>query len=210
MVRSFVKARKKRVLNVARDLGYEPNFLARMLNKQESSIVAIITADFENPFQPALMEKLTESMRADGLTPLLLLKADTVFESADALIQLALSYRVAAIVVTVLNASHDAILRSFEADVPLLFLNRIQEDSAAISVCSNGESGARRMAEVLVKGGSTRIGIITGRLDSWTNSMRRRGFRHRLDELGHDISARCAGQLLLPRWLRGGRATDER
>jgi hypothetical protein len=54
----------------------------RMLNKRESDIVAVLTADFRNPFQPALMEALTEGLCTDGLIPLLL-KANSVDERAD-------------------------------------------------------------------------------------------------------------------------------
>ncbi|MCB1341031.1 MAG: LacI family DNA-binding transcriptional regulator [Pseudooceanicola sp.] len=183
---------RERVLNAARTLGYEPNLLARMLNKQESDIVAVLTSDFANPFQPALMESLTGQLRAEGLIPLLL-KGVSSTESADELIQLALSYRVAAIVVTVLNASRRMIARCFEAKVPLIFLNRVAEDTPAISVCSNSRSGARRVAEVLVEGGTTRIGMISGQTGSWTNSMRRGGFRQRLDELGYDVVGHIQG-----------------
>ncbi len=189
---SVKSATRERVLNAARTLGYEPNLLARMLNKQESNIVAVLTSDFANPFQPALMEALTSSLRAENLTPLLL-KADSAGESADALIQLALSYRVAAIVVTVLNASRQMIARCFEAETPLIFLNRVAEDTPAISVCSNSRSGAHRVAEVLVEGGTTRICMISGQTGSWTNSMRRGGFRQRLDELGHDVLGHVQG-----------------
>tara|TARA_R110002020_G_scaffold109430_16_gene253141 strand:+ start:7015 stop:8136 length:1122 start_codon:yes stop_codon:yes gene_type:complete len=183
---------RERVVRAARDLGYEPNLLARMLNKQESNIVAVITSNFANPFQPALMEALSSSLRAENLTPLLL-KADSVFESADSLIQLALSYRVTAIVVTVLNASRHMIARCFEAEVPLIFLNRVAEDTQAISVCGNAQSGAYRVAEVLIDSGMRRIGMITGTTGSWTNSMRRGGFRQRLDELGYDMLGAVQG-----------------
>lgn len=183
---------RQRVLSAARTLGYEPNLLARMLNKQESNIVAVLTSDFANPFQPALMEALTSRMRAEQLTPLLL-KGTSPLESADELIQLALSYRVAAIVVTVLNASQRMIERCFEAHVPLIFLNRVAEDTPATSVCSDSRSGAQRVAEVLVESGATRIGMISGQTGSWTNSMRRGGFRQRLDELGHDVLGHIQG-----------------
>jgi DNA-binding LacI/PurR family transcriptional regulator len=192
---------RKRVLNAARDLGYEPNLLARMLNKQESQIVAVITSDFENPFQPLLVEKLSEGIADIGFTPLFL-KSNSVHESADELIQLALSYRVAAIVVTVLNASHEIITKCFASQVPLIFLNRVKDDSDAISICSDVEAGACRLAEVLAETGAKRIGMLTGRLDSWTNSMRRRGFRNRLDELGGDISASARGDFTYHGGLR--------
>lgn len=183
---------REKVLAAARTLGYEPNLLARMLNKQESDIVAVLTSDFANPFQPALMEALTGRMRSQGLTPLLL-KGESAAESADEMIQLALSYRVAAIVVTVLNASERMIARCFEANVPLIFLNRVAEDTPAISVCSNSRSGAQRVAEVLVEAGTTRIGMISGQTGSWMNSMRRGGFRQRLDELGFDVLGHIQG-----------------
>ena len=176
---------RERVLSVAEALSYRPNLLARMLNKQESNIVAVITADFHNPFQPALMEALTESLRAQGLVPLLL-KSGSVDESADGLVELALSYRVSAIIVTVLAASRAVIRRCVDRDVPILFLNRVVEDTAAICVCSDVGGGAARAAEVLVEGGASRIAIITGKTGTWTHSIRRSGFTTRLQALGLD------------------------
>lgn len=85
------------------------------------------------------------------------------------------------------NASRQAISRCFEAEVPLIFLNRIAEETSAISVCADSEGGARRVAEVLVEGETVHIGMITGHVGSWMNSMRCGGFRRRLDELGHDL-----------------------
>lgn len=184
---------RDRVLSIARELGYEPNLLARMLNKQESSIVAVLTSDFSNPFQPWLIEKLTESLRSLGMMPLLL-KSLSVEEPADELVQLALSYRVAAVIVTVLSPSDAVIRRCYEAETPLILLNRVAEDSRAISVCSDLRAGGARAADILVEGGHERIAMITGRVGAWTNSMRRGGFRHRLDELGHDLVAVECGQ----------------
>jgi len=183
---------RERVRRIAAEIGYEPNLLARMLNTQESQIVAVITSDFSNPFQPALMETLSSALQVHGLTPLLL-KSDSVAQSADRLIQLALSYRVAAIVVTVLNASPTVIARCFQSHVPLIFLNRVADETAAVSVCANSRNGARRVAEILVEAGTTRIGMISGLSGSWTNSARRMGFRERLDELGFDVSAHVQG-----------------
>ena len=179
---------RERVLSVAEALSYRPNLLARMLNKQESSIVAVITADFHNPFQPALMEALTESLGAQDLVPLLL-KSGSVDQSADELVELALSYRVSAIIVTVLAASRAVIRRCTDRGVPILFLNRAVEDTAAICVCSDVAGGAARAAEVLVEGGASRIGVITGRTGrtgTWTHSARRNGFTARLKSLGLD------------------------
>ena len=186
-------ATRERVLRIARDLGYEPNLLARMLNTRQSSIVAVLTSEFANPFQPALMEALTESLRAEGLTPLLL-KARSAAEPADALIQLALSYRVAAIVVTVLNGSEEIIARCAAEGVPVIFLNRRAETEDAVSISSNSAAGAARIAEILVEGGTTRIGMITGNSGTWVNSMRRGPFVARLDALGHDVRGARKGE----------------
>lgn len=183
---------KSRVLSVARELGYEPNLLGRMLNKQESRIVAVLTSDFENPFQPALLQTFTENLLAEGLIPLLM-KTASADEPADELIQLALSYRVAAIVVTVLSPSDSIIRRCFDAEIPLILLNRVAEDSRAISVCSDLRSGGARAADILIEGGHTRIAMITGRQGTWTNSMRRGGFSNRLDELGVDVIGQESG-----------------
>ena len=185
---------RARVLSAAEALAYRPNLLARMLNKRESNIVAVITADFQNPFQPALMEALTDGLQAQGLLPLLL-KAGHVDEPADMLIELALSYRVSAIIVTVLSASRPIIHRCFESATPLIFLNRVIDDDQAISICSDVHAAASVAADALADGGATRIGVITGRPGTWAHSARRTGFSDRLRALGLPIAASEPGNL---------------
>jgi len=192
---------RRKVIDVARELGYEPNSLARMLNKGQSDMVAVLTADFFNPFQPAMIEALTDSVAEVGMRTLLL-KCSKSEKNGDSLIQAALSYRVAAIVVTVAPVSDAAIRRCFEGGVPLVLLNRIAEDSRAISVCGDLKAGAARAAEVLFAAGHKRIAMITGRPGRWTTSMRRGGFQHRLDEFGLDVVAQECGNYT----YRGGAA----
>ncbi|WP_424986887.1 LacI family DNA-binding transcriptional regulator [Microbulbifer sp. S227A] len=177
---------RARVMQAARDLGYAPNQLARMLQTRTSDMIAVLTADFANPFQPALIEALSGGLTGLGMMPLLL-KSDITTDAADELVQVALAYRVAAVVVTVLPVSDRAIRRCVEAETPLILLNRVAEDSRAISICADLEAGARRAADVLIEGGHRRISMITGRTGHWTTRMRRGGFRHRLDEHGIDI-----------------------
>lgn len=177
------KSTRDHVLSVADALSYRPNLLARMLNKRESNIVAVITADFHNPFQPALMEALTDGLRAQGLVPLLL-KSASVDEAADELVELALSYRVSAVIVTVLAASRAVVGRCVDSKIPILFLNRTVDDPAAICVSSDVAGGAAQAADVLVAGGARRIGIITGKTGTWTHSTRLDGFTARLRALG--------------------------
>lgn len=186
------KDTRDRVMQAARDLGYEPNQLARMLQTRTSDMVAVLTADFANPFQPALLEALSGGLAGMGKMPLLL-KAELTPDAADELVQVALAYRVAAVVVTVLPVSDLAIRRCVEAETPLILLNRVAEDSQAISVCGDLQAGARRAADVLADGGHRRISMITGRARHWTTRMRRGGFSHRLDEHGIDLLAQTSG-----------------
>lgn len=192
---------RARVMQAARDLGYAPNQLARMLQTQTSDMVAVLTADFTNPFQPALIEALTGGLTRLGKMPLLL-KSDITTDAADELVEVALAYRVAAVVVTVLPVSDRVIRRCVEAETPLILLNRVSEDSRAISICGDLQAGARRAADILVEGGHRRISMITGRTGHWTTQMRRGGFRHRLDEHGADILTQVPGDYT----YEGGRA----
>ncbi|MBY6162481.1 LacI family DNA-binding transcriptional regulator [Mameliella alba] len=186
------KDTRDRVMQAARELGYAPNQLARMLQTRTSDMIAVLTADFANPFQPALIEALTGGLTGLGKMPLLL-KSELTPDAADELVQVALAYQVAAVVVTVLPVSDLAIRRCVEAETPLILLNRVAEDSRAISICGDLQAGARRAADVLVEGGHRRISMITGRAGHWTTRMRRGGFRHRLDEHGIDLMAQVPG-----------------
>src|SRR5690349_22669041 len=64
------EATKARVLDVANEMGYRPNSLARDLAKRRSDIVAVMIPDIANPFFGALVKGVQGAALEQGLVTL--------------------------------------------------------------------------------------------------------------------------------------------
>ena len=57
---------RKRVLEVARQMGYFPNYSARSLKQQKSGIIGLMMADADNPFYASLTKSIEKFVNAGG------------------------------------------------------------------------------------------------------------------------------------------------
>ena len=62
---------RARVLEVAQELNYRPNLLARSLATNKTHLVAILVDDFMNPYKLPTLDRLTASLQAEGMLGIL-------------------------------------------------------------------------------------------------------------------------------------------
>lgn len=179
------KKTREKVLTVARELGYQPNIMARNLVKRETNIVGIIMADITNPFYPYVLQKFTERFQQLGREVLLLNVMGTQ-TLKDALLR-ALQYQVEAIIVTSATLPEDIVREYSEYDIPIILFNRYVRNSDTLAVSCDNVEGGRLIANVLLNAGHKSIAYIGGRPNTSTNEDRLKGFRDRLQERGYRL-----------------------
>jgi LacI family transcriptional regulator len=69
---SITEETRAKVLRAAKKLNYSPNLLARSLATNLTNQVAVFIDDFGNPRKLPFLEKLTESLQAEGLAVMLI------------------------------------------------------------------------------------------------------------------------------------------
>ena len=164
---SVSKATRGKIMRAVEELGYRPNAIARSLITQRSNTVAVIVANIG--FNPEFTAQLSRTLAARGLH-ILLFTLDHESE-ADHIVDQIWQHRVDGVVAAVrLPQRHVETLS--RRRIPTVFLNRLDEDSHASSVCCDPASGERLLVDRLVRAGHRRFGIIRGPVDS-TVSLRR-------------------------------------
>lgn len=169
------------ILNGARSYGYQPNAIASMLTTRRTNIVGIVVSDMQNPFYPALIEKLTQGLQHMGLQSLLfnISPGNSIEEQLVAL----RTYNVDAVVVisaTVLNAKE---LAWATEGRKAILLNRLGSDDIT-SICCDNTAGARAIVDHLYAVGHRRIGYVAGLTKTAIGMLRYSAFSARLAELG--------------------------
>ena len=183
---------RARILQAAREYGYQPNAIASMLTTRRTNIAGIVVSDMANPFYPALIERLTQGLQRVGLQSLLFNIAPGA--SVEEQLLAIRTYNLDAVVVisaTILNAR--TLAWATEGRKAIL-LNRLGHDDIT-SVCCDNVDGARVLVDHLHATGRRRIGYVAGLTRTAIGMTRYSAFASRLAELGMRLAGTAAREV---------------
>jgi LacI family transcriptional regulator len=167
-----------RIRQVAEEMGYRANPLARALPTGKTSLLALVVSDVTNPFYFEIIRGAEIAATEADYT---LLVAD-VHESATAE-RKALERALPLVEGVVLGTSRmsDSAIRVMAKQRPTVVLNRVLTDIP--SVITDNARGARRAVEHLAELGHRSLGYVAGPEASWADGMRWRAMREAAEEL---------------------------
>ncbi|GGA40391.1 LacI family DNA-binding transcriptional regulator [Pelagibacterium lentulum] len=182
---------RERILTFARELDYQPNAIASMLSKRRTNIVGIVVSDMENPFYPALIERLSRELQKIGLQSLMfnVTKGSNIEDQLMALRQ----YNVDAVVIVSATILSAATLDWATENRTAVLVNRTIPDSKLTSVCCHNSEGASAIADHFYELGHKRVAYVAGLAHTSTNMERQGAFITRIAELGLTLAANLDG-----------------
>ncbi|MEM6416124.1 MAG: LacI family DNA-binding transcriptional regulator, partial [Pseudomonadota bacterium] len=181
---------RAKVAAAVRELGYQPNMMARNFRRKKSFNILVLVPDFSNPFFSKVIRGIQTTARSYGYNILL---GDTqnhedieeemasllLSNLADGIIQLSARFPFED-----LNASGGRIL-------PIVNCCECVETDSMPTVSLDNVGAARAVADHLISLDHTSIGIISGPPDSPLTKSRLSGFLSRLDESGVSVREDC-------------------
>lgn len=174
--RSLVsKETAARVLDVAREIGYTPNPMARGLKTNRSSTIGVLIPDLTNPLFPPIVRGIEDTIRAAGYTTLLA-NSDNQSEKERLHFENMRSRQVEGFIMATAERDHPLIEDAIAADVPIVLLNRTVESQKAFAVVGNDRAGAVMAVTYLAELGHTRIAHLVGPSRFSTGVARHRGY----------------------------------
>jgi DNA-binding LacI/PurR family transcriptional regulator len=162
---------KQRVLDAARELGYQPSRFARGLVRQDTTTIGLVIPDLLNPFFTEVAAAALESARTRGWHVVVYDTADRAEEELGTL--QVIGSQVDA-VVGYFSRSEDE-LDHFTRGMPVVLIGREHKTARFSSIRIDGEEGVHAAVAHLVAAGHTRIGMLdhAGRVEP---SLRREWF----------------------------------
>lgn len=179
---------RAKVLEAARQLGYQPNVIARSLTTRRSGIIGIVIANMANPFYISILQPLTRRLQQMGLQTLLFSVQSG--QQIDAQLPLLLQYNVDAIVVMTGTISRETAQRWSDAGRIVLPFSYTIPEVGLPSVSCDNEAGGRAVAQYLVQQGHKRPAFVGGHPHSATSIARGQGFTKGLRNLGVPLFGR--------------------
>jgi DNA-binding LacI/PurR family transcriptional regulator len=182
---SVSESTRRKVMDAANAIGYQPNSLPRILQNQRSSLIAIVIGGMHNPFYATIVEMFTRRLQESGNTVLLF--AVKHGEYFDDVIPQILGYRVDGIISALSLLTPEKADRSAITKIPIVLFNgKIRNDYVA-SVCADNVAGGRDVARLFLECGATRFGFIGGKKGNLATEDRMSGY------VGHLAAAGIGG-----------------
>jgi LacI family transcriptional regulator len=178
---------KRRILDVARSLGYERNELARALVKGASGAIGLIVPDITNPFFSDIARGVSDI--ADRASyGVILCNTDGRVDRELSYVRLMRRKRVDGLLVCSATLDAPFVQDLAAAGTPFVLVSRMSADPDVPYVITDDRAGARLAVEHLVDLGHRRIGFIGGPENVQASRDRMSTYHDVLTE--HGISAR--------------------
>ena len=183
---------RKRILRIAKDLHYQPNFVARSLVMKRSHTLGVIITTIMNPFYPELAKGIEDKALESGYN-IILCSTNYDLKLERYYIDMLRSKGVDGIVFSSVEVDDPNIRPLVEEHFPFVLVNRrihnrFLERKIDYIVLDNVSGGYMAM-EHLYKLGHRRIGIIAGGLNASTAVERTEGAKKLMKDCGLTFDA---------------------
>jgi DNA-binding LacI/PurR family transcriptional regulator len=172
--------KRKRVLEVAKRLNYQPNAHARSLITRKAKIIGIVMRDIRNPFYSAVLEIFYNRLSVRGYH-IIFVKSENEEIQENEIVQL-LEYNVEGVIVSDALLSPEAAERFKRNGTVVILFNRYTEDAENSAVFCDNYLAAKQIANYLVEMGHKSFAFISGPPDTSITIDRLKGFREVLEE----------------------------
>jgi len=174
------------VKQVAKDLGYRVNALARGLRQQKTGEVGIIVPDISNPFFSEVIKSLAGELRKKGYN-FIVYDSDEDITLERSAIKSLLEKRVDGLIVASVGQDFSHIQKISDAKIPIVMVDRCFDELDVDSVSVDNVKGSMLAMNYLIKEGHRRIAFIQGLPGTYANETRLQGYNQALQDAGISI-----------------------
>ena len=172
---------KKRVLQIAKELGYIRNAAAVALRTKKTGTIGVVIADNSNPFYAEVLNGIEEAAREKNYH-IILANTQRDYQKEEEAINLLLAKRVDGLLITPVQDRDDDIKKLIEANIPFVIVGRDFENIEVDAVYNNEVKGGFLSTEYLIKQGHKRIALINGFLHKSPAKGRLEGYKKALNK----------------------------
>lgn len=185
---------RKRIQQLAQEMGYSPNPAARRLATKRSSQIGLIIPDIENVFYAALVRFLSDAAH-DGGYDLMISTSENRIDREKRLIQSMLNSRVEGLILAPVNVPNDEpdyLNEVARIGLPLVFTTSKYPEKKHFCVMSDLYDGMRQIMTALSQKGYRRIMMLSGPENVYALELRTNGYLDSIQSLKLSYSRICS------------------
>ncbi len=165
-----------KIRQVAKDLNYQPNQIARSLKNQKTHTIGLIVADIANPFSSQLARIIEDEAKKKGYT-VIFGSSDENLDKSNDLIKVLLNRQVDGFIIAAVDESEAQLETLQETGVPFVLIDRYFPGKNHSYVAIDNYKAAYNAVDHLLKQGRKNIGLINYTSGLFHLGERTRGYR---------------------------------
>ena len=175
-------ALREKVQSAMKQLNYVPNMMARTFREGRAPVIGIAVPDIADPFFAALIKEIETAAREQNMSIVVTsLGDDPALEQG--IVEMTVRRQISALVIAPI--AHDqSYLSRWQANLPIVFVDRAPNKVAADSFVEDDLGGAREATEHLLGHGHQRVAFIGDSTDIPTTRLRLEGYKAALQSAG--------------------------
>lgn len=182
---------REKVLQVAKEMNYRRNGLARSLKRQRTETVGLVLGDISNPFSTELAHAIREALFAKGFSLFICISEHSAKEDIVAFESLTNHSVDGIIVATRSNSGGDDYLREIvDSNMPVVVVGRDFYHESVDSVAADNKRGGYEATQHLIDLGHTRIGFIGAGISGKLSLKRLQGYLTALEDHNIEVDER--------------------
>ncbi len=181
------KNTRKKIIEMAEEMGYQPNAIAQGLVKNETKTIGLLIPDITNPFFPAIARGIEEAAVEKGYSTFL---CNTNWNKniEKKYLNVLIQKQVDGLILTPSSESTDHLKFIKKLTPPKVFVNKIIDNSSDTFIIIDNKKGAYQAVEHLIKKGHENIAFIGGEKSSTANKERLTGYKNAMQDNGLKIN----------------------
>jgi len=167
---------RKRVKEIADELGYEPNLVAQSLRSGVTRTIGFVVRDINNPMFALLARSCENELRRNGYS-MILVNSDGSIENENRNFSLLRRRRVDGIIASLVSEDSPYLIKNLDSPrSPIVLLDREVKGISASAVLADHAAGVHEAVTHLIKAGHREIAFITGSNNVYPTRNRLQGF----------------------------------
>ncbi|MGH3666268.1 MAG: LacI family DNA-binding transcriptional regulator, partial [Egibacteraceae bacterium] len=189
-----------RVLDVAEQLGYQPNSLARGLKMNRTFTIGMLIPDLTNPLFPPIVRGIEDGLVDAGYT-LVLANTDNDADKERTIMEVMSRRRLDGLILATARRDYPLLDAVLASEMPVVLINRTADYPPVPSVTGDDHAGIGMAVKHLVSLGHTRIAHVAGTQSVTTGLARYQSFVSWLQSAGLAIDS---DRIVFADWFQEG------
>jgi len=181
------KDTKELILKTIKEMGYQPNEVARSLKRKSANTIGVIVPDISNSFYASVI-KGVEKVARENEHSVIVCNSDEDIQKEEEYVQLLLQKQVTGLVIATVGGDPQLFEQYKRTGIPFVFFDNLpntQENFDVVTI-DNLKAGYE-LAKHLVEQGHEKLAILTGPQHQSSAAERLQGFRKCLEENGLSV-----------------------